>query len=64
MIEVNYKSSLVFYDWTEEVKHKQKNDKIRKTSKKMSEVMTQKRYVKEILLIVRRRKEEVKRAED
>lgn len=64
MIKIDYKSELIFYDWTEEWDHKQKNDKIVKKSKKMSESMTQERYVKNILFIVKRRKKEMKRTEE
>lgn len=64
MIEVDYKSELMFYEYTEEKNYQQKNEKIRKKTYKMSESMTQERYVNEILPIVKARKEEVKSAED
>lgn len=52
MIEIDYKSELMFYAHTEEKNHEQKNEKIRKKKYKMSESMTQKRYANEILSIV------------
>ncbi len=64
MIEVDYKSELMFYEYTEEKNYQQKNEKIRKKTYKMSESMTQERYVNEILPIVKARKKEVKSAED
>ncbi len=42
--------------------HKQKNGKIRRKSQKTGGAMAQERYAKDILPIVRRRKEEVERA--
>ena len=64
MIEIDYKSELIFYKYTKEKNHEQKSEKIRKKTYKISELMTQKRYAEEILLIVRRRKKEIKQAED
>ncbi len=64
MIEVDYKSELMFYEYTEEKNYQQKNGKIRKKTYKMSESMTQERYVNEILPIVKARKKEVKSAGD
>lgn len=63
MIEVNYKSELIFYAYTKEKDHQQKNEKIRKKKYKMSESMTQERYVNEILFIIKVRKKEVEAAE-
>ncbi len=62
MIEIDYKSELMFYAHTEEKNHEQKNEKIRKKKYKMSESMTQKRYANEILSIVEGRKKEMKQA--
>lgn len=63
MVEVDYKSRLVFYAHTEEKDYEQKNGKIRKKSYKMGEPMTQERYANEILSIVQDRKQGVKQAE-
>jgi transposase len=59
MIEINYKSELMFYEYTKETNHQQKNEKIRKKTYKMGEPMTQERYANEILPIVKARKKEV-----
>jgi uncharacterized protein YdaU (DUF1376 family) len=64
MIEVDYKSELMFYGYTEEENHQQKNGKVRKKTYKMGEPMTQERYANEILPIVKARKKEVESAED
>ena len=40
MIEINYKSELVFYEYTKEKDHEQKSERIRKKTYKMSELMT------------------------
>lgn len=61
MIKVNYKSKLVFYGYTEEMNKQQKNEKIRTRIEKMRGPMTQERYAKDILLIVKARKKEVER---
>jgi hypothetical protein len=62
MIEVDYKSELVFYGYTEEKDHQQKNGTVRKKTYKMGGPMTQERYANEILPIVKARKEEVESA--
>ena len=64
MIKVNYKSELMFYKYTEEKNHQQKNRKVRKKTYKMSGSMTQECYINEILLIVKAKKKEVESAED
>ena len=64
MIKVNYKSELMFYKYTEEKNHQQKNRKVRKKTYKMSESMTQECYINKILLIVKAKKKEVESAED
>jgi hypothetical protein len=56
MIEVNYKSKLMFYEYMKKQNKQQKNGKIRRTIQKMSEAMTQQRYADELLLIVKDRK--------
>ena len=61
MIGYNYKSELVFYNYTQEVDKQLKNGKIRVKVQKFGGPMTQKRYAQEILLIVKRRKDEVER---
>ena len=63
MIEINYKSELMFYAHIKEKNHEQKNGKIRKKKYKMNEFMTQKRYVNEILSIVKDKKKEIEQAE-
>ena len=59
MIGVNYKSKLVFYGYTEEQDHEQKNEKVRRKVFKKGGPMTQKRYTKDILSVVQQRKKEV-----
>ncbi len=56
MIEINYTSELMFYEYTKETNHQQKNERIRKKTYKIREPMTQERYVNEILPIVKARK--------
>lgn len=46
----------MFYEYTKEMNHQQKNEKIRKKTYKIRRPMTQERYVNEILPIVKARK--------
>ena len=59
MIGIDYKRKLVFYGYTKEKDHEQKNGKIRKKTFKYEGAMTQERYAKDILSLVKQRKEEV-----
>ena len=54
----------MFYKYIEEKNYQQKNKKIRKKIYKISKSMIQKQYAKKILFIVKRKKKEIKQAED
>ena len=56
MVGIDYKSKLVFYQYTEDVDKELKNGRVRTQKVKFGGPMTQERYVKEILPIVQRRK--------
>ena len=58
MIDWNYKSKLMFYNYTENVNKKFKNDNVRTQKQKFENFMIQKRYIKKILFIIRRKKNE------
>ena len=60
MIGFNYKGPLIFYGYAEEVEKQKKNGKVKETVQQFGGPMTQERYAKEILPVVRRRKEECK----
>ena len=55
MIEINYRSRLVFYTYTEEVDKEFKNGNVRLSTQKFGGPMTQERYANEILPIVYKR---------
>ena len=60
----NYKNKLMFYNYIENVNKKFKNDNVRIQKQKFENLITQKRYRIEILLIIRRRKNELKQIHD
>ena len=58
---MKFKNKLMFYQYTKEMNKKFKNEKVYKQNIKFEDLITQKRYVEEILSIIHRHKTHLNR---